>query len=77
MSFVDVLSFKKGTQSYCLNIVLNLGVLNFSCKFRTNYNMLMLILTEIYRFRCANVCTLLRKIEGLVCNNIKKFTITL
>lgn len=48
MSFVDVLSFKKGTQSYCLNIVLNLGVFNFCCKFRTNYNMLMLILTEIY-----------------------------
>lgn len=34
MSFVDVLSFKKGTQSYCLNIVLNLGVLNFSCKIK-------------------------------------------
>lgn len=48
MSLIDVLSFKKGTQSYCLNIVLNLGVLNFCCKFRTNYNMLMLILTEIY-----------------------------
>lgn len=28
MSFVDVLSFKKGTQSYCLVIVVNLGVLN-------------------------------------------------
>lgn len=48
MSLIDVLSFKKGTQSYCLIIVLNLGVFNFSCKFRTNYNMLMLILTEIY-----------------------------
>lgn len=43
MSFVDVLLFKKGTQSYCLNIVLNLGVLNFSCKFRRNYNTLILI----------------------------------
>jgi hypothetical protein len=48
MTLIDVLSFKKGTQSYCLIIVLNLGVFNFCCKFRTNYNMLMLILTEIY-----------------------------
>lgn len=43
MSFADVFSFKKGTQSYCLVIVVNLGVLNFCCKFRTNYNTLILI----------------------------------